>query len=97
MQYYTPTYTGIFQEVSELQFPHQNAVCISLFPRNCYRPFPTHFSCFGRANNICLWVKIARLPTLQVTPLSVYFLPPLSKYLSQKSAIEHPQPSSLNF
>lgn len=38
------------------------------FPSKYYRPFRSHFSCFCRASNICLWVKIARLFTLQYFP-----------------------------
>jgi hypothetical protein len=54
-------------------------------------PCPLHSPWFDLPNDIGWWVQIMKLPTMQLSPFSRYFIPLRSKY-SQHPVLKHPQP-----
>jgi hypothetical protein len=54
-------------------------------------PRPTHSPPFDLPNNVWRKVQITKLPILQLSPLSRYFIPFRSKYSPQHPVLKHPQ------
>jgi hypothetical protein len=70
---------------------HQNPVHVTPLSRACHMPCPPHSPWFDLPNNIWWWVQIMKLPTVQLSPFSRYFLPLRSKYSPQHPVLKHPQ------
>jgi hypothetical protein len=60
----------------------------------CHMPWPPHSPWFYLPNNIWWWVQIMTLCTVQLPPLSCYFIPLRSKYSPQHPVLKH-SPSML--
>jgi hypothetical protein len=54
-------------------------------------PRPPSSSWFYLPNNIRWWVQIMKLPIVQLSPFSYYFIPLRSKYSPQHPVLKHPQ------
>jgi hypothetical protein len=54
---------------------HQNPVHVSPLSHACHMPRPPHSPSFDLPNNIWRWVQIMKLPTVQLSPFSRYFIP----------------------
>ena len=57
------------------RFPHQNPVCISLFPYVWYLFFPSYPPWFNYSDNIWSGVQILTFLVMQFSPVSSYVLP----------------------
>jgi hypothetical protein len=68
---------------------HQNPVHVSPLSHVCHMPCQPHSSWLDLPNDIWQWVQIMKLPTVQLSPLSCYFIPLRSKYSPQQSVLKH--------
>jgi hypothetical protein len=69
---------------------HQNLVHFSPLPHPCHMPCLPH-SWFGLPNNIWWWVHIMKLPIVQLSPFSDYFICLRSRYSPQHPVLKYPQ------
>jgi hypothetical protein len=53
-------------------------------------PRPSHSPWFDLPNNIWWWVQIMKLPTVQLSASSRYFIPLRSKYSPQQPVLKYP-------
>jgi hypothetical protein len=75
---------------------HQNPVHVPPLSHACHMPRPSHSPLYDLSNDIWWWVQIMKLPILQLSPFSRYFIPVRSKY-SQHPVLKNPSLcSSLN-
>jgi hypothetical protein len=70
---------------------HQNPVHVSPLSHACHMPRPPHYPLFDLPNNIWRRVQIMKLPIMQLSSFSRYFIPLRSKYLPQHPVHKHPQ------
>jgi hypothetical protein len=54
-------------------------------------PRRPHSPSFVLPNNIWWWVQIMKLPTVQLSPFSRYFIPLRSKFSPQHPVLKRPQ------
>jgi hypothetical protein len=54
-------------------------------------PCPAHSPLFDLSNDIRWWVQNMKLPVVQLSPFSRYFIPVRSKYSPQHPVVKHPQ------
>jgi hypothetical protein len=54
-------------------------------------PRPPHSPWFDLPNNIWWWVQNMKLPIVQLSSVSRYFIPLRSKYSPQHPVLKHPQ------
>jgi hypothetical protein len=66
-----------------LGLSHQNPVHASPLSHACHMLHPPHSVWFQLSNDIWGWVQIMKLPTVQLSPFSRYFIPLRSKYSPQ--------------
>jgi hypothetical protein len=59
-------------------------------------PRPPHSPWFDLPNDICWWLQIMKLLTVQLSPFSRYFIPLRSKYSPQQPVLKHPQSKSFD-
>jgi hypothetical protein len=67
---------------------HQNPVHFSLLSHACNMPCLRH-SWFDLPNTLWWWVQIMKLPIVQLSPFSDYFIPLRSKYSPQQPVLKH--------
>jgi hypothetical protein len=86
-----PIYALVFQVVSfPRAFPPKP--CARFSPLHaCHMPRPPHSPWFDLPNTIWWWVQIMKLPTVQLSALSRYFIPLRSKCSPQHPVLKHPQ------
>jgi hypothetical protein len=70
---------------------HQNPVHACALSHACHMPRPPHSPWFDVPNNIWWWIQITKLPIVQLSPFSRYFIPHRSKYCPPHSVLKHPQ------
>jgi hypothetical protein len=74
---------------------HRNPVHVSPLSLVCDMPLPPHSAWFDLPSDIWWWVHVMKLPIMQLSPLSRYFIPLGSKHSPQYPVLKHPQFSSL--
>lgn len=84
----------VFQVDFFFSFPHRNPVCISVFLQACYVLLPAHPPWFyqRKARNVWCGVQIVKIPIMQFSPYSYYWLPHKPAFLPQYPILEHAQP-----
>jgi hypothetical protein len=70
---------------------HQYPVHTSPLSHACHMPCPLHSPWFDLPNNIWWRLHIMKLPTVQVSPFSRYFITLGSKYSPQHPVLKHPK------
>jgi hypothetical protein len=70
---------------------NQNLAHCSLTFRPCHMPRPLHSLWFDLPTDIWGWVQIMKLHTVQLPPISRYFIPLRSKYSPQYPVLKHSQ------
>jgi hypothetical protein len=82
---------GLSSGLFPFSLSHQNPVHVSTLSHACHMPCPPHSPWFDLPNNIWWWVQIMKLPTVQLSLFSCYFIPLRSKYSPQHPVLKHPQ------
>jgi hypothetical protein len=70
----------VFQVVFSFGLSRQNPAQVSPLYRACHMPRPPHSPWFDLLDDIWWWVQITKLPIVQLSPFSRYFIPLRSKY-----------------
>jgi hypothetical protein len=70
---------------------HQNPAHFSSHSHACHMPCPLHSPWFDLPHTIWWWIQIMKLHTVQLSPVSHYFIPLRYNYSPQHPVIKHPQ------
>jgi hypothetical protein len=68
---------------------HQNLLHFSVPSHACHMPHQSNSPWFDLPNDTWWWVQIMKLPTVQLPPLSRYFIPLRSKYSHLNASLLH--------